>query len=164
MQIRQLQVANDHLQDRLVLRVSTQADEEYRVWLTRRFLRELWPHLAALISQQPIPVPVAGNALPAEAGNFEQPFSDEKATYPLGSTPLLTSEVKFDTLSDGSFNLIFREGRERSFQLGLKLDLLQALCAMLRAGAENAQWNLALDYAPSVASSTTPQDHHSRLH
>jgi tRNA 5-methylaminomethyl-2-thiouridine biosynthesis bifunctional protein len=44
MQIRQLQVACDHLQDRLLLRVATQADEEYRIWLTRRFLRDLWPH------------------------------------------------------------------------------------------------------------------------
>ncbi len=41
MQIRQIQVARDALQDRLTLRISSQADEEFRVWLTRRFLREL---------------------------------------------------------------------------------------------------------------------------
>ena len=50
MQIRQLQVACDHLQDRLLLRVATQADEEVRIWLTRRFLRDLWPHLAYTLS------------------------------------------------------------------------------------------------------------------
>ena len=60
MQIRQLQIANDHLQDRLILRIATQADEEYRIWFTRRFLRELWPHLAGLIGKQGAPQPVVG--------------------------------------------------------------------------------------------------------
>jgi len=164
MQIRQLQIANDHLQDRLILRVATQADEEYRIWFTRRFLRELWPHLATLVGNQPAPVPVIGAMPPAEAASFEQPFADENATYPLGSTPLLTNEVKCDTLSDGTFNLTFREGRERSFQLGLTVDLLQTLCAMLRVGAEHAQWNLALDYAPTAPSTPPATGHRSRLH
>jgi hypothetical protein len=162
MQIRQMQIANDNIQDRLVLRVSTQADEEFRVWLTRRFVREMWPHLAGLAGSQS--TPVAGNTPPAQGPNFEQPFADANATYPLGMTPLLTSEVKCDTLSDCTFSLTFREGRERSFQLGLNADLLQALCAMLRAGAENAQWNLALDYAPAAPSPSTGTGPHSRLH
>lgn len=164
MQIRQLQVACDHLQDRLLLRVATQADEEVRIWLTRRFLRDLWPHLAGLLGQQPAPLPLAAEAAPAGTASFEQPFRDDKATYPLGATPLLTSEIKFDTMSDGSFNLTFREGRERSFLLPLTPDLLQMLCAMLRAGAEQAQWNLALDYATPEAIAPTPGDRPSLLH
>jgi len=149
MQIRQLQVAFDSLQDRLLLRVATPADEEYRIWLTRRFLRDLWPHLAALLGKRAAPVAAVAEAAPAEAPSFEQPFADDHATYPLGLTPLLTSEIKVDTLADGNFKLTFREGRERSFRLGLTPELLQMLCAMLRAGAEQAQWNLALDYAPA---------------
>lgn len=164
MQIRQLQVACDHLQDRLLLRVATQADEEYRIWLTRRFLRDLWPHLAKLLGQQSVPMAVTAEAPPAEAASFEQAFRDDNATYPLGAMPLLTSEVKVDSLSDGSFNLTFREGRERSFLLALTPDLLQMLCAMLRAGAEQAQWNLALDYAAPEATAPMPGDRPSRLH
>jgi len=164
MQIRQLQVACDHLQDRLLLRVATQADEEVRIWLTRRFLRDLWPHLAGLLGQQPAPLPVVADAAPAGAPSFEQAFRDDKATYPLGATPLLTSEIKFDTLSDGSFNLTFREGRERSFLLPLTPDLLQMLCAMLRAGAEQAQWNLSLDYAAPATVTPSPGKPPSRLH
>jgi hypothetical protein len=164
MQIRQLQIANDHVQDRLVLRVATQADEEYRIWFTRRFLRELWPHLADTLGKQADPAPLAMAEIPAEAASFDQPFAEENVTYPLGMTPLLTNEVKCDTLNDGTFNLTFREGRERSFQLGLTTDLLLALCAMLRAGAEHAQWNLALDYAAAPASTAPATGHHSRLH
>ena len=164
MQIRQLQIANDHVQDRPLLRVATQADEEYRIWLTRRFLREIWPHLAGMLGEQMAAQPIAADMSPNEAPSFEQPFRDDTATYPLGSTPLLTNEIKVESLSDGTFNLIFREGRERSFQLSLNLDLLQALCAMMRAGAEHAQWDLGLDYTP-VAPSASPQPGRiSRLH
>ncbi|MCG2578127.1 hypothetical protein LZ012_14120 [Dechloromonas sp. XY25] len=165
MQVRQLQIAHDALQDRLVLRVATQADEEFRVWLTRRFLRELWPHLAKLLAHSNSSAPLAADieAMPAPA-SFEQPFQDDKATYPLGSNPLLTSEIKVDTLSDGGYHLTFREGRERSFELGLTPDLLQAFCAMLRAGAEQAQWGLALDYAAPDPVALRPGHPHSRLH
>lgn len=163
MQVRQLQIAHDALQDRLVLRVATQADEEFRVWLTRRFLRELWPHLARLLGQTHSTAPLAAgvDAIPTPP-SFEQAFQDDKATYPLGSNPLLTSEIKVDTLADGSFHLTFREGRERSFELGLTPDLLQALCAMLRAAAEQAQWGLELGYAvpdTALASATKTSSH-----
>ncbi|MDE2439684.1 MAG: hypothetical protein KGP14_01575 [Betaproteobacteria bacterium] len=165
MQVRQLQIAHDALQDRLVLRVATQADEEFRVWLTRRFLRELWPHLARSLAQASSSMPLVADAeaMPAPP-SFEQAFQDDKATYPLGSTPLLTSEIKVDTLSDGGYHLTFREGRERSFELGLTPDLLQAFCAMLRAAAEQAQWSLALDYAAQEPSAPSPGTPHSRLH
>ncbi len=164
MQIRQLQVACDQLQDRLLLRISTQDDEEYRIWLTRRFLRELWPHLSRLAGKQSAATPIVGDLPGDDAVNFDELFSDQNATFPLGSTPLLSSEVKVDTLSDGTFNLSFREGRERSFQLALDGDLLQTLCAMLRAGAEHAQWNLGLDDAPATASTPPNLDRYSRLH
>lgn len=164
MQIRQLQVACDQLQDRLLLRIATQQDEEYRIWLTRRFLREIWPHLARVAGHHVEPAPAASEKPADQTANYEQPFSDENATYPLGITPLLSSEIKVDTLSDGTFNLRFREGRERSFQLGLNVELLQTLCAMLRAGAEHAQWNLALDYTPATTIAAVSKSPLSRLH
>lgn len=164
MQIRQLQIACDLIQDRLLLRISTENDEEYRIWLTRRFLRELWPHLAKLAGNQGTATPLIIDQPADNTATLDQVFSDENATYPLGSTPLLSSEVKCDTLGDGTFNLTFREGRERSFQLGLNAELLQTLCAMLHAGAEQAQWNLGLDYPSTTTRATPSKSQLSRLH
>lgn len=158
MQIRQLQVANDQIQDRLVLRVATAADEEFRVWVTRRLLRTVWPHLAGLLRFD-APQTHAGSG---EAPSFEKPFRDDKASYPLGAKPLLASEVSFDPLPDGQYRLTFREVRERSLQLNLNDELLQALCSMLRACSEKAQWDLALDYTSAPPSPATPPV--SRLH
>jgi hypothetical protein len=143
MQIRQLQVARDSIQDRLTLRIGTQSREEIRVFITRRFLRELWPGLAGLL-----PAPAArptGGAEPANA-TFSEPFAEDNPTYPLGSTPLLASEATLDPAGDSGCKLTLREGRERSVNLNLNSDLLQALCSMLRAASEQAGWDLSLDY------------------
>lgn len=161
--IRQIQVAYDQLQDRLLVRIATPADEEYRVWISRRFLLRLWPHLAKLLGAPTMPVAASGP--PAEPGSFEQPFRDEQATYPLGLSPLLASEIKLDALTDGGQRVTFREGRERTFQVALTPELLQAFCTMLRAAADTADWNLTLDYAadmplPQLPAAVGP----SRLH
>ena len=122
-QITQLQVANDSVQDRLILRIATQANEEIRVFITRRFLRELWPHLATMLSghlaQRPTVIIEADSASP-QPPSFEKPFRDDNPSYPLGSTPLLASEATLEAAGDGLARLVLREGRERSFNFNLK--------------------------------------------
>ncbi len=161
MQIHQLQIAHDSLQDRLLLRLSTQANEEFRVWLTRRFVRVIWPHLVGALTLKPEPLvtPPAQNAASDEGTaapeppSFDQPFREENPTFPLGSAPLMASEATFDKLSDGALRLTLREVRERSVQVHLSGELLTAFCSMLRAASDKAEWNLALEYekAPEPA-------------
>ena len=149
MQISQLQVANDSVQDRLILRIATQANEEIRVFITRRFLRELWPHLASMLSghlAQHSAVVIAADAAAPQPPTFEKPFREDNPSYPLGSMPLLASEATLEPAGEGLARLALREGRERSFNFNLNADLLQALCAMLRAASEQAQWEMVLDY------------------
>lgn len=156
MNIRQLQVANDSVQDRLLLRVGTQANEELRVWFTRRFLRELWPGLAAMLAGHLAPRVVDKPAPAAAAPSFDQPFRNENPHYPLGSNPLLASEATFEATGEGSARLTLREARERSLSLNLNSELLQALCSMLRAAAEQAKWELPLDYVAHAEHNTPP--------
>jgi peptidoglycan/LPS O-acetylase OafA/YrhL len=159
MQIRQIQVANDSVQDRLVLRIATQANEEIRVFFTRRFLRELWPHLIAMLLDHLTTAPAfspetpqAETASESDAGpTFEKPFSNDDPTFPLGSQPLLASEATLEAAGPGLARLILREARERSFNLNLNAELLQALCSMLRASSDQAGWELGLDYGKPTA-------------
>ena len=158
MQISQLQAANDSVQDRLVLRIATQANEEIRVFFTRHFLRQLWPHLTAMLSGHLAARPVSANAGSPSSENpasFDHPFRDQNPVYPLGSNPLLASEATLEAAGDGQARLILREGRERNFNLNLNAELLQALCAMLRAASEQAQWEMALDYNKACIASPT---------
>lgn len=158
MSVRQLQVATDSVQDRLVLRIATDSNEEIRIFVTRRFLREIWPHLSRTLLEQldALPPLAEHGESDGEAASFEQAFREDNPHYPLGSKPLLASEATFDRADDQLLHLTFREGRERSFSLNLNPELLQALCAMLRAAAEQAKWDLSLDYdRPAATGKTT---------
>lgn len=156
MSVRQLQIANDSVQDRLVMRIATDDNEEVRVFLTRRFLREIWPHLSRMLAKQLAnPTPQAEASSEHEPSSFEQPFREENPVFPLGSKPLLASEVTFEGGEDGLGRMILREGRERYFSLNLNGELLQALCSMLRAASEQAKWDLGLSY-DAPATLTTP--------
>lgn len=159
MQISQIQASADAIQDRLLLRIATSTREEIRVFVTRRFLKEMWPHLVAMLFDH-----LGGNAPTAGAGNgepgsFSEPYRNDNPTLPLGATPLLPGEAKLEAAGPGQCKLTFREPKERSFTLALNADLLQALCAMLRAAAEQAQWDLDLAYGtptPVAAEVATP--------
>lgn len=159
MQIRQIQVACEAVQDRLTLRVSTQANEEYRVWITRRFLRELWPHLVGMLAGHLAARPQAVSETSAAAAptppSFDQPFKEDNPLFPLGSSPLLASEANLNAGGEGMAKLVFREARERSFTLNLNAELMQALCAMLRKSAEQLAWGLPLGYAAAPAEKAT---------
>lgn len=160
MQLRQLQVANDSLQDRLLLRVSTQQNEEIRIWLTRRFLRQIWPALLQMAERLAPPPAAASDDDEAsdanDKGSFDQAFIEDDPLYPLGRKPLLASEAKLDLLENRSLRLTLSEGRERSCSLNLDGELLQFLLAMLRAAEQQSDWNLQLDYEEAPAKTPQP--------
>ena len=163
MQISQLQVSHDGVQDRLMLRIATNAKEEIRAWITRRFLRELWVPLVSVmldhLSAPPVTPDINGQAAAqaaAPAGNFDEPYRDDNLSYPLGKNPLLVSEVQMEPTGPNSVRMTLREARERSFTINLNADLMQALCAMLRATSEQAGWALTLDYSTPSGSLPRP--------
>ncbi len=160
MQISQIQAAADAIQDRLVLRIAGGNNEEIRVFVTRRFLKELWPGLVAMLhSHLGAATPAAGLPPPAD---FSQPYRNEDPVFPLGATPLLPAEARIEPAGHGQCTLTLREPRERSLTFKLTAPLLQALCAMLRSAAETAQWDLALDNLPAAARAGSPS--HRQLH
>ena len=83
MSIHQLQIAFDAVQDRLVLRVATTANEEIRAHLTRRFVREIWPHLMRVLNGH------LGGAMPSSG--VLQPTRPARTTAPSASPSRTTS-------------------------------------------------------------------------
>lgn len=156
MQIKQIQATADPVQDRLLLRIATASNEEVRVHVTRRFLRELWPGLTAMLAGH-LGHPLLATTAPPSTGapgTFAQPYAASDPTLPLGAAPLLPGEAKLEPAGDGRCQLTFREPKERSFTLTLDADLLQALCAMLRAAADQARWDLELPYGSPAPAGT----------
>lgn len=156
MSVQQIQVVNDSIEDRLVFRIGTSANEEIRVFLTRRFLRDVWPHLTSMLAGHLATTQLVSVEADDEPAGFEHTFRDDHPTYPLGANPLLATEATLEATDPGMALLTLREGCERSCKLNLNPELLQALCAMLRAANEQAGWDLPLDYKPPASLARAP--------
>lgn len=144
MAIHQLQIAYEAVADRLLLRVSTTAGEEYLAHLTRRFVRQVWPALAEALAALPAPAQ-APDAPGTPSGRFDRPYQPPaEVSHPLGATPLLVAEARFERDAEARLVLVLREHRQRSMSLTLNDPLLQVFCAMMRAGVRGAGWDLEL--------------------
>ena len=167
MQIAQLQVAFDPRADRLLMRIASQANEEFRVALTRRLVKALWPHLQRMLEShlavtspaespaaqpdttsqpaEPAEPPQPNEASAAGAGTYSEPFDDSKLTHPLGNEPVLAMESRLQPRKGPICRVMLGEVRARQVTFDCDRELMLALCAMIRATVEKAEWNLDLD-------------------
>lgn len=164
MQIHQVSLTYQPEQDRLLLRVSSTAGQELRLWLTRRLMLGLWPMLSRLQTEQLLKMESAGSALHGadedlrrmvadfrkeeflQHADFDTPWQDQ-AKLPLGAEPMLVTDVDAAPLPDGRARLSMNErasvgGRDkpRGFQLELDARLMHGLVHLLDQALTQAQW------------------------
>ncbi|WBY01713.1 hypothetical protein PE066_20035 [Ramlibacter tataouinensis] len=164
MQIHQLSVTYQAEQDRILLRVNSTGGEEMRMWLTRRLMHGLWPLLGRLHTDQVIKTEPSASAVEGgdeelkrmfaefrkeeflQKADFETPYQD-KHKLPLGSEPLLVTDVDATPLADARLRLAFNErasvsgaAKARGFQMELDPKLMQGLMHLLEQSLARSQW------------------------
>ena len=169
MQIQQLQVAFDARADRLTLRIATAEREEVQVALTRRLVKALWPHLQRMLEGHlagtDVAAPIADASTPAvDRGSYAAPYDDADLAHPLGVEPLLAMESRLQPVDGPLCRVMLGEVRARQVTFDCDRDLMLALCAMIRATVDKADWGLDLDalgaaVTPAVPSENTPTIH-----
>jgi hypothetical protein len=163
MKIHQLSVNYLAEQDRILMRVNTQAAEEMRLWLTRRLMLGLWPLLSKLLTKHLLKLEAAGTSLEAadedlkrmladfrkeeflRNADFETPYQEAQAALPLGEKPLLVTDVDAAPLPNGRLRLGFNErkpnsDKPRSFQMEMEPKLMQGLMHLLEQALARSQW------------------------
>ena len=147
-------------EDRILLRVSTDAGEEFRFWLTRPITAQLRAAIhaaAARIIAQKYPPQIAQTVAEFEQESVQArtKLDDEflpGAILPLGEAPALvvklTTAEKADALS-----LELRLQNGKSVNLGLPGRLAQQVGVLLDQLQKNASWQLADPGAPAPAAS-----------
>ena len=135
-----------------------------RLWLTRRLMLGLWPLISRLQTEQLLKLEAAGSALDGadeelrrmladfrkeeflQRADFDTPYQDQ-ATLPLGTEPLLVTDVDATPLPDGRLRLSLNErasvsggDKPRGFQMELDPRLMQGLLHLLEQALTHAQW------------------------
>jgi hypothetical protein len=164
-QLEQFSASYDAAQDRLLLRIRSNDDAEFRFWITRRYLALLWPLLmkmaddfSALKATDPATRSTLAELAHGEAVNkadFGSAYRDG-SLYPLGEEPILLGRVTIKPLQDKTQTLTLLPQEGQGINLDLDERLVHVLARLLQQAAVAAEWALSLDINPGGGTMPEP--------
>ncbi len=152
-QLDQIQISFVAGEDRLLLRVSTQNQEEFRCWLTRRFVKAIRPALAQALAAQPRiqtqTDPLAKQELlrfehevARQSSDFATPYKGLSRALPLGEAPVLLTRGQIRPQEGGGVTLTLAPDQGGGIDLALNPTLLHSFLALLDQTLLGSDWEL----------------------
>ena len=161
MALKQINLAFDAIQDRILMRVSTNQALEYRIWLTRRIVGALLPaieqvvtveadrHSAAQSPEAVAAVSAFRHQAAVDKARFTPGYEAAEPAPELGPEPMLVARVQIRALADEQLLLVLAPAQGDAIQLRLGPVLLHGTVKLLRDTVAAAGWNLPTS-APAV--------------
>ena len=152
-QISQIQIKFVATEDRLLLRVSSSTQQEFRFWLTARLVRMLYPALYDALSKTS---PIAPQSIPAAKQevlafehqqavaktDFNTGFKEVKQDFPLGEIPILVTRCQLRPNPDGNTVLALAPEQGQGIDVNLSNELLHSFTKLLVDACKIAEWPL----------------------
>ena len=154
-QLHQIRLQYDAQEDRGLLLVSTQARAEYRFWLTRRFVKLLWPVLMKVVesdeqvqrqsdTQAKKAVVSFQHEKALDQSDFSTAYKTEGLSQPLGDAPVLLAKIQLKQAANGNRLLCMHPLDGQGIELALNAVLLHSLCKLISDTVQTAGWDLEL--------------------
>ena len=154
--LHQLNLAFDPAEDRMLLRITAGSPgeiAEYRLWLTRRFVRLLWKALDQMLEadamSNPSIAPEGRKAIRKfqqdevlSRADFTTHYTGDAARTPLGPEPLLITRFQVTKNPDGSQILNFQTAAGQGVNLTMNTQLIHSVRKLLADKITEAQWDL----------------------
>lgn len=151
--LQQINVSYVPVEDRLLLKVRSSDDSEYRLWLTRRYTGLLLRVLQEQTEQQGGPAAVASRPETRgllKNGAFGQSWVEpESPRYPLGRDGVLGFRIQAGRREDGLLQLQLSPENGEGLSLTLDQSLLYLLSNLLEQGLSQTDWRL-VEHAPGA--------------
>lgn len=170
-QMHQIQLTYVPGEDRILFRINTTEQEEFRFWMTRRYLALLWQTLSRLVSEisaaqgggktlaaagarhsapvDPLSL-AAGVEMKHQAAVASADFStayQEGPILPLGPEPALLHRIAVKPNESGQATLCLHPEKGGGVELVLNDRILHSLCQLMADTASKAGWGLELRFA-----------------
>lgn len=174
MQIHQLNVSHNDRHDRLLLRLNTQAGEEFRFWLTRRLSLRLLPALhqtlgrlesnrSHMLATDPasreILTEIKRDAFLQKA-DFKTPYAELAKQLPLGEEPMLVTDVQLQLQGTGVLIALQDKGAQpgltNTCQLNLQPSLVHGLIHLIEQAMATAEWQPSADKSGASPETVVP--------
>lgn len=172
--LNQIQLRFDPLEDRLLMRMNTTDNAEVRLWLTRRFVKVLWPILQKMmegdvqVSQQidrqaKDAVLAFQQEKAAATTDFATPYKEEAEKVILGEEPILLSKIQLRKGQQGTQMLSLYPETGEGVNLSLDSNLLHSFSRLLQDGVKKAEWMLEMNITDEPAVVLAPPPANVRL-
>lgn len=164
--INQIQASYNPSEDRILLKIKTDNNQEYLAWITRRFMKLLLPILHGKH-------PTNGENLFDNATNEMQQMEKQQSQmlgdyqsdyktpdnpqYPLGETPILLVKITFKDIQGENGKLVFEPEQGPGVILPYRADLLGPLIKVFSQAMEAAQWNMEMEQIWQIPAETLLQ-------
>jgi hypothetical protein len=153
-QLHQINITHNGKEDRLLLRISTTAGNEFRLWLTRRYTALLLGVLNKEIDKQGGAPRVASSEETTKMlknGALEQKYENDKVnSFPLGEDGVLAFRINSRNSEDGNLALELLPEQGQGITLNLNKSMLYMFHNVLTQGVTQAAWGLQTEKTESM--------------
>ena len=156
MKLHQLKIDFAAEQDRLLMLIAASEQVEVRMWLTRRFVKLLWPLLVKLAEEASPRIRTQPNLEARKAllgieheqavskADFAQPYDDSTRATPLGAEPLLLARIQTGQDDNGNPVVAMHPSEGQGVTLTLDPVLLHSMCRLVQAAVKKSDWDMEL--------------------
>ncbi|TNF92188.1 MAG: hypothetical protein EP297_13820 [Gammaproteobacteria bacterium] len=149
--INQIQLSFAPVEDRLLLRLNTTDAAEFRFWLTRRYVKLLWPVLMKMLqdelaayNSEEAKQEILSFQFQEAAQNmdYSTSFDENVRERPLGDVPILLARISTKKREDGTQLLSLHPEDGQGIDLALNQKLLHSICKLLQDALKKTDWDL----------------------
>lgn len=156
MKLRQLKIDFNPEHDRLLMQLSTSENAEMRMWMTRRYVKLLWPVLVQLAEDLSPRIKAQANPEARKAllsleheqavarADFSKPYETEPVATPLGAEPVLLARIQTGRDPGGSPVLALHPAVGNGLTLSFDVVLLHSVCRLLQQAVKKTDWDIDL--------------------
>jgi len=165
--INQIQMSFIPGEDRILLRMNTTDAAGFQFWLTRRYVKLLWPVLLGMLAKdEQITTQKTAVAKKevlsfqhqeaAQNMDYSQNYQGESNQQPLGNEPILLGKISVNDRQDATQVLSMHPETGQGIELVLNQTLLHSICKLLQDTVAKADWDMDLSQALN-SSSVSPE-------
>ena len=156
MRLHQIRIDYHQEQDRLLLRISTDDGSELRFWLTRRFVKSLWPALMQMAETvgeaRAQHDPAIRKAMlefehdkAMRQADFATPYKASPTNLPLGAEPLLVTRLRAQPDGSGNATLALHPTQGQGMDLAMDAMLLHSFTRLVQGAVAKTDWDIQLE-------------------
>lgn len=145
-ELHQLSLSYSSEEDRLLLVISTRKQDEYRIWLSRRFTSMLLGVIRQIVDDfggmqdQTVSQDVQDMF---RSGAFEQPLQPHSGSLPFGDDGILAYGIKTEQINEDQYAIELFSKEQKNVSFGFDKANMIMFQDMLQQSLLKTDWNLA---------------------